>query len=238
MTGFSICDRRIQIVGEIKNTWCGHKKAEFKAVVEVGRRLLPAKKKLPHGEWGPWLECEFQWTQKTAENYMNLALNSAKIETVTNLDLGAAYVLFAKSTPANIQEELLARVKSGEHISRKDVKERIAAAKTTGRKPTAKPKRAEAETISEPATTQAETPPATNRSPEEDMADAVLTALCSAERNRSLCKLDDVALLLWKDKRIPTNIKECVDCVLEVLAELAARMPLGSDIEDELELAS
>ena len=43
---------------------------------------------------------------------MNLALNSAKIETVTDLDLGAAYVLFAKSTPANIQEELLARSKA------------------------------------------------------------------------------------------------------------------------------
>ena len=43
----------LQIVEEIKNTWCGHKKAEFKAVVELGRRLLPVKKKLPHGKWGP-----------------------------------------------------------------------------------------------------------------------------------------------------------------------------------------
>jgi Protein of unknown function (DUF3102) len=218
---------------------------------EIGNELLQAKVIFGHGNFGGWLHSEFQWSVETANNYMNLAKNfTGKIATVTNFKLSTAYASAAESTPAEIRDELLTRVEAGENISREDVRKRVADSKVAGRKSAAKAepsdsKKVEAATVlalstaddavmkSEPLTTDAETSPATGKSPAEEMAQALLNALRVSEKNGSLCESHHVALLLRKDKRIPMNIKECVECVLEVLTELA-RMPSGSDIEDEL----
>ena len=43
------------------------------AAIEIGNRLKEAKTMMPHGEWGNWLEREFQYSQSTANNYMKVA---------------------------------------------------------------------------------------------------------------------------------------------------------------------
>jgi hypothetical protein len=235
-------EKLLKIVERIKK---GHD-LELKAKAEIGKELLQAKVIFGHGNFGGWLQSEFQWSVKTANNYMSLAKNFiGKIATVTNMKLSTAYALVAESTPMEIRDELLTRVEAGENISREDVRKRVADSKVAGRKPAAKAKKAEscdskkveAATVlalataddavmrSEPLTTEAETSPATGKSPAEEMAQALLNALRVSEKNGPLCESHHVALLLWKDKRIPMNIKECVECVLEVLAELAAQMP-------------
>ncbi len=40
--------------------------------VEIGRRLEEAKRALPYGEWGKWLETEVDFSQSTANNFMRL----------------------------------------------------------------------------------------------------------------------------------------------------------------------
>ena len=40
--------------------------------VEIGRRLEEAKRALPYGEWGKWLENEVDFSQSTANNFMRL----------------------------------------------------------------------------------------------------------------------------------------------------------------------
>lgn len=39
---------------------------------EIGKRLYEAKNKLNHGEWGAWLKEKVDFSQSTANNYMNL----------------------------------------------------------------------------------------------------------------------------------------------------------------------
>ena len=38
--------------------------------IEIGRRLEEAKAMLPHGEWGAWLKKELDFSQSTAQNFM------------------------------------------------------------------------------------------------------------------------------------------------------------------------
>lgn len=40
--------------------------------IELGRRLVEAKAMLGHGEWGPWLKEEVNFSQSTANNFMRI----------------------------------------------------------------------------------------------------------------------------------------------------------------------
>jgi len=42
-------------------------------MIEVGKRLLQAKKEVPHGEWIPWLKNEVNYTERTAQKFMRIA---------------------------------------------------------------------------------------------------------------------------------------------------------------------
>jgi hypothetical protein len=64
-------------------------------IIEIGRRLCEAKAVLDHGQWGPWLKEQVQFSQSTAQNYMKIyerfgsdqasLFGEAKSETVANL---------------------------------------------------------------------------------------------------------------------------------------------------------
>ena len=41
-------------------------------IIEIGRLLTEAKQIAGHGNWLPWLEREFQWTDDTALNFMRV----------------------------------------------------------------------------------------------------------------------------------------------------------------------
>jgi hypothetical protein len=43
------------------------------AVIEIGKRLIKAKAIAGHGNWLPWLDREFGWTDDTALNFMRVA---------------------------------------------------------------------------------------------------------------------------------------------------------------------
>ena len=40
-------------------------------IYEIGRRLTEAKKHVGYGNWLPWLEREFGWTDRTALNFIH-----------------------------------------------------------------------------------------------------------------------------------------------------------------------
>ena len=42
-------------------------------IIEIGQKLIEVKEKLGHGLFGAWLHTEFEWTQKTAERFVNVA---------------------------------------------------------------------------------------------------------------------------------------------------------------------
>lgn len=100
-------------------------------VIAIGKSLLASKDALEHGQFGTWLEAEFEWDQKTAERYMGSAIAFGKIDNLSNLNItpSALYVLAAPSTPPEVRESILAAAESGETVTHAMVKEAVAAAR-------------------------------------------------------------------------------------------------------------
>jgi hypothetical protein len=115
-----------KLVSRIK---AAHKR-HLEAVYEIGADLLRAKELLGHGNFLPWLQAEFRWSDRTANNYMSIArFFQGKSANFADLDVGTAAALASRSTPAEIRKELLGRADAGEIITRDEVKERLAAAR-------------------------------------------------------------------------------------------------------------
>lgn len=95
-------------------------------IIEIGQKLIYVKARLGHGYFGGWLSTEFDWTWKTATNFMNVA---AKFENFSNLDgfaPSALYLLSAPSTPDSAREEALERAAAGEPISYSTARDLVA----------------------------------------------------------------------------------------------------------------
>ena len=93
-------------------------------IVEIGQKLIEIKETLGHGRFEDWLKAEFDWTQMTANRFMNVA---KRFESNKLLDLAIApsalYLLAAPSTPKMAREEALTRAEAGEHITHKVAQE-------------------------------------------------------------------------------------------------------------------
>ena len=96
-------------------------------VVEIGHHLSECKAICGHGNWLPWLDREFGWTDKTAENYINVYKLGGKFENFSNLDLplSGLYLLAAPSTPDEARDAIIERAQAGETVSVADVKQTI-----------------------------------------------------------------------------------------------------------------
>lgn len=100
-------------------------------IIQVGTHLEEAKALLPHGRFGAYCLEEMDISDKSAQNYMNLARLSRTQDPaeLAQLAAGAAYELAAKSTPERVVSEVLSDVRAGHAVSEDDVKERIAEAR-------------------------------------------------------------------------------------------------------------
>ncbi len=87
-------------------------------IIEIGTELVTVKQTLPHGQFRPWLSSEFGWKERSARNFMNVAqrFKSASVADL-GLDLTAAYLLAAPSTPERARTLALERAEKGEHIT-------------------------------------------------------------------------------------------------------------------------
>lgn len=109
-----------QQTGEIR----GLMKRTVESIFEIGQRLIVVKEKLGHGRFGSWLETEFEWSQDTASNFINVAKKFGKFPNFSEFDMAASalYMLAAPSTPDAARDEALARAKAGEAITYKAAK--------------------------------------------------------------------------------------------------------------------
>lgn len=107
--------------------WLGKK--AIHDIIEIGRRLSEAKKIAGHGNWLPWLEKEFGWTEQTALNFMRVhELAKSKNFLDLNLPVSALYLLAAPGTPTEAIDAVIERAEAGEKVSHRDVKAEIKAA--------------------------------------------------------------------------------------------------------------
>jgi N6-adenosine-specific RNA methylase IME4 len=97
-------------------------------VIEIGRRLAECKERCGHGNWLPWLETEFGWTDRTALNFMRMYEDSLKSETVSDLPLPmrSLYLLVAPSTPQSARTEVKDRAEVGKRLKHSEVQAIIA----------------------------------------------------------------------------------------------------------------
>jgi hypothetical protein len=97
-------------------------------VIEVGRRLTKCKDIVGHRNFGCWLDREFGWSERTAQNFMRVfELSNSESENFAdfNLPVSAIYLLAAPSTPKNVRGEVIERARAGEKIKHATVKEAI-----------------------------------------------------------------------------------------------------------------
>jgi CheY-like chemotaxis protein len=103
-----------QQTGEIKALM----KRTAQGILEIGQKLLEIKQKLGHGNFLNWLKAEFNWSEPTAQRFMQVA---RQFESINLMDLdiapSALYVLSAPSTPELVREEAIARAQAGENIT-------------------------------------------------------------------------------------------------------------------------
>jgi hypothetical protein len=88
--------------------------------IEIGNLLRKAKLVLIHGEWGPWLRTEFDWTQRQANRFLRLAelADEVGLDNLSNLDLSAAYLVASDATSEEARHEILERAEV-DHVSHK-----------------------------------------------------------------------------------------------------------------------
>jgi hypothetical protein len=96
-------------------------------VIAIGARLTKCREIVGHG-WRQWLEAEFKWTYKTADNFINIyKLAESRCENFSHLNLpvSALYLLAAPSTPEAICDEIISGAKAGKEFKVADVQAKV-----------------------------------------------------------------------------------------------------------------
>lgn len=86
-------------------------------IIEIGQKLIEVKEHLEHGQFGAWLKAEFEWSDQTALNFMNVARAFVQIPNGLEFSSRALYLLAAPSTPDAARDEALERAAAGETIT-------------------------------------------------------------------------------------------------------------------------
>lgn len=99
-------------------------------VVEIGTALVRAKEAVGHGNFGPWIRAEFNWTERTAQNFMAVAERfGTNAKCVSHLPLATVYRLAAPGTPDLVREKIVARLEEGQTVEPDEIASEITAAR-------------------------------------------------------------------------------------------------------------
>ncbi|MBN2129039.1 MAG: DUF3102 domain-containing protein, partial [Sedimentisphaerales bacterium] len=86
-------------------------------IVDIGNKLSDVRNRLPNGQFETWLQAEFNWSRRTAYNFIAVAerFGSANFAQL-DISSSALYLLAAPSTSEEAVEEALSRARAGESI--------------------------------------------------------------------------------------------------------------------------
>ena len=100
-------------------------------IIEIGRRLIAAKALAGHGGWLPWLDREFGWKERAAQNFIAVAEAAGKSAKFADLNVpvSALYLMAAPSTPSAVIEAVAERTAQRNRTSLPEVRTMIAAAR-------------------------------------------------------------------------------------------------------------
>ncbi|MGG1613497.1 DUF3102 domain-containing protein [Paenibacillus phoenicis] len=92
------------IAAEIRSIDQQARKYVLQSAIEIGEKLIEAKELVAHGEWGAWLKDNVNYSQSTANNFMNVAreYKNTNSQALANLSYTQAVALL--SVPAGERE--------------------------------------------------------------------------------------------------------------------------------------
>lgn len=90
------------ITGEILDA----KRAGGEAILTIGKGLIEAKALLPHGEWRLWLAKRVNYSERTAQGFMQIARAYTNPQLVA--DLGVSKALMLLTLPEETRNEFIA----------------------------------------------------------------------------------------------------------------------------------
>lgn len=94
-------------------------------IVAIGKSLIVVKSRLAHGQFGPWLNAEFGWSQDTAGRFMAVAKTFGENPQIAEIAPSALYALASNSVPQGLRDQFLERAERGEQVTHFQVKEAI-----------------------------------------------------------------------------------------------------------------
>lgn len=94
-------------------------------IIEIGKRLIAVKDHLPHGAFGPWIDAEFGWTDRTARRFMEVAGAFGQIGHGVRFEAKALYALASGDVPQDVRDRFIAQAEAGEPVRHRDVREAI-----------------------------------------------------------------------------------------------------------------
>ncbi len=104
----------------------------LEGAIGIGRRLLEARETIGHGSFISWVEMEFSFGIKTAQNLMNTAREVTDIQmrnAVSHLPQSVIYRLVRPSTPPSVREYVRQKVDAGEILAPDKVRDMIGEAR-------------------------------------------------------------------------------------------------------------
>ena len=100
--------------------------------ISLGRRLCEAKELLDHGEWLPWLEQRVQFSERTAQKFMQISRAYENNATLA-LDLGSEKAFALLALPEEAREDILqngatvnGKTKAASDLTTREVKQIVA----------------------------------------------------------------------------------------------------------------
>lgn len=94
-------------------------------LIEIGLSLIEVKAHLSHGCFQTWLQAEFTWSERTAQNYMRVAETFKTATVADSVPAKVLYLLASSTTPEEARTEVLEAAAAGEKITKTRAQEII-----------------------------------------------------------------------------------------------------------------
>lgn len=212
----------------ITNEILDAKRTGGEAILTIGRCLIEAKDMLPHGEWLPWLNERVEFSERTAQKFMQLAREWANPNTLA--DLGASKALMLLALPEGEREQFVE-----DHnvidMSARQLKEAIR-------------ERDEARKAAEVAKADAATGEQARAKMEEDMAvtqNLLESARAEADSAGSRARALEEKLRMLQEKPVEVAVETVVDpeaiekATAEAVAEIKAKLDKAREAKKRAE---
>ena len=209
-----------------------YKNVGGQAVIEIGKRLIEAKAQLKHGEWLPWLSEKVEFSETSAQRFMQLAREYGNTSLVGDLGTSKALVLLA--LPASERENFASEkhVVNGEEksvaeMSKRELEEAIRQRKIAElERDKARRELGEQCKANEEAAAEAQKAQEAAEAARAEVENAQGTALAAQERAAEL----ERELKALREKPVDVAV-QTVDASEEQIAEAVAEAKMDAEAE-------